>query len=160
MSTELSSTSEQGIDQTVDQDLVLEMRDRISSLEDVLRNAEQCEIEPVHYFADGVYAREITILKDTVLTGKIHLTQHLNIISKGKIQIATESGFKIIEAPYTMVSEPGTKRAGYALEDTVWTTIHVTDKTDIEEIEKETVVETYEEFLSLSSGKEKLSIGE
>ena len=31
-----------------------------------------------------------------------------------------------VSAPFTMVSRPGTKRVGLAIEDTVWTTIHAT----------------------------------
>lgn len=45
-----------------------------------------------------------------------------------------------------MVSEAGTKRAVHAHTDTIWTTIHLTDKTDLAEIEKELIAETYEEY--------------
>jgi hypothetical protein len=38
-------------------------------------------------------------------------------------------------APYTFVSEVGTKRVVHALEETIWTTVHVTDETDLEKIE-------------------------
>lgn len=102
----------------------LPTREQIEHLEAQMRMMEQLPIEPVHHFADGLYAREITILAGTILTGKVHSTEHLNVVSKGRIAVWTEDGMKIVTAPCTLVSRPGTKRVGFALEDTVWTTIH------------------------------------
>jgi hypothetical protein len=99
-------------------------REQIEKLEAQMRMMEQIPIEPVHHFADGLYAREITIPAGTILTGKVHSTEHLNIISAGRIAVWTEDGMKIVAAPCTLISRPGTKRVGFALEDTVWTTIH------------------------------------
>jgi hypothetical protein len=90
------------------------VREKILALEADMRNMDQVIIEPVHYFAKGLYAREISIPKGTLLTGKIHRSEHLNIISKGDISVVTESGTRRIKAPFTMVSQPGTKRVGYA----------------------------------------------
>ena len=59
---------------------------------------KQIKIEPVHYFAHGLYAREIFIAKGTCLTGKIHLYGHINIISKGDISVMTDEGIKRITA--------------------------------------------------------------
>jgi hypothetical protein len=122
------------------------MRNSICQLEEAMLQAPQVEIKTTHYFAEGLYAREIFIPKGTLLTGKIHKTEHLNIISKGKISVSTEDGNKIIEAPCTIISRPGTKRAGYALEDTVWTTIHATKETDLVRLEQELIAESHEQF--------------
>jgi len=111
-----------------------------------MRTLQQVDIKPVHYFAKGLYAREIFIPKGTLLTGKIHKSEHLNVISKGDISVVTEFGTKRIIAPFTMVSQPGTKRVGYAHEDTVWTTIHATEETDMEKVERELIAEDYEEL--------------
>ena len=93
-------------------------------------------IEPVHRFADGLYAREITIPSGTFLTGKIHRTRHLNIISAGEISVWTEGEpVRRIRAPFSFVAEPGTRRVGYAHEETVWTTIHATAETDLLKLE-------------------------
>lgn len=99
-------------------------REQIERLEAQMRMMEQLPIEPVHHFADGIYAREITIRAGTILTGKVHSTEHLNIVSAGRIAVWTEDGMKIVTAPCTLISRPGTKRVGFAIEDTVWTTIH------------------------------------
>lgn len=131
------------------------LREKVLSLEDKMRErADQIHIEPVHYFADGLYAREITIPKGTLLTGKIHLFEHINIISKGDISVLTEEGVKRIKAPATLVSRPGIKRVGFAHEDTVWTTIHACDETDPEKAEKLLVVDTFEEFHAALKGEE------
>jgi hypothetical protein len=102
----------------------LPTREQIERLEAQMRMMEQLPIEPVHHFADGLYAREITIPAGTILTGKVHSTEHLNIVSQGRIAVWTEDGMKIVASPCTLISRPGTKRVGFALEDTVWTTIH------------------------------------
>jgi len=96
----------------------------INTFEQFLFTKNQIEIETTHHFCDGIYAREIFIPKGVVLTGKVHKTEHLNIIAKGKIKVLTNKGIKEITAPCTMVSSSGTKRVGHALEDTVWITIH------------------------------------
>lgn len=111
-------------------------REQIVKLEHfIAENLPLMEIEPVHHFADGIYARELRIPAGTVLTGKVHKTEHLNILSQGKITVWTEEGMKTVEAPYTIVSKPGTKRAGYAHTDCVWTTIHGTALRDLDELE-------------------------
>lgn len=118
------------------------LREKIDALEVLMLREPQVEIEPVHHFASGLYAREITIRAGTLLTGKIHRTEHLNIVSQGRIIVWTEDGMKEVSAPFTMVSRPGTKRVGYALEDTVWITIHATTETDLAKLEAELIAPT------------------
>ena len=96
----------------------------------------QLDIPPVHRFADGLYAREITIPAGSIVTGKIHKTRHLNIVSAGKISVYCEGEpVRHITAPFTFIAEPGARRVGVAHEDTVWTTIHGTHETDVEQLE-------------------------
>lgn len=96
-----------------------------------------------HTFSEGAYARELLLPKDMLIIGKIHRHGHLNIISRGKVAVWTTEGLMTIDAtnhPVTFVSSPGTKRVVYAYEDTVWTTIHLTNETDLEKIEAEIIV--------------------
>lgn len=104
-----------------------------------------------HHFAPGVYAREMRIPAGVLVTGKIHKTTHLNIVSAGELTVWTEDGMKRIRAPFTFVSKPGTKRVGLAHEDTVWTTIHATNETDLEKIEAE-VIEPSDNLVGLEYG--------
>lgn len=126
---------------------VKERRDKLTQFEEVCKSVESeagVTIEPKIYSADGVYAREIFIPKGTALVGEIHLKAQINVVSKGKIRVATEEGVREIEAPYTFVSPAGTKRAGYVLEDTVWTTFLPTDKVSDEEVYEEFIAPDYE----------------
>lgn len=107
----------------------------------------QIDIPVKHYFSQGVYAREITIPKDTILTGKIHKFSQLNILSKGDISVLTDEGIKRIQAPFTIVSPPGTKRIAYAHEECVWTTIHGTELTDLEKIEERFIAKDHQDYL-------------
>lgn len=78
-----------------------------------------------HTFAEGMYIREIFIPQGTLLTGKIHRHAHPNILLRGEVLVVTEQGGREhLLAPQAMISPPGTKRAIYALADTVWMTMH------------------------------------
>jgi hypothetical protein len=126
------------------------LRGKIERLEGMMKGFdEQVEIKPVHHFAKGLYAREIFIPKGTLLTGKIHKDEHLNIVCKGEISVLTEQGPQRIKAPCTIISKPGTKRVGYAHEDTVWITVHATQETEVEKIDESLVVDTYEQYEAL-----------
>jgi RimJ/RimL family protein N-acetyltransferase len=113
---------------------------KILRLEAEMRKLPQMPVEPVHYFTHGIYAREITIPKGMLLTGKMHATAHMSTISKGDISVLTEEGVKRIHAPATIVSKPGIKRVGYAHEETVWTTYHGTHETDLDKLERELII--------------------
>ena len=99
-----------------------------------------------HHFAPGAYGREMTLPAGLVVVGKIHRHAHINVISKGRVQVFTEQdGVLELAAPCTFVSSPGTKRVVHVLEETVWTTVHVTDKTDLAEIEREVIATDFSE---------------
>lgn len=112
---------------------------QILALEDHMRLMPQMTLDPVHHFASGIYARELRIPAGTLLTGKVHKTEHLNILSAGEITVWTEDGMKRLRAPFTMVSRPGTKRVGFAHTDVVWTTIHGTHERDLDRLEAELI---------------------
>jgi hypothetical protein len=94
------------------------------------------ELPLVHHINNGLYAREIFLPKDTLLTGKVHNFDHLSTLSKGEVSIYTEDGLIRIKAPFTWQSQAGVKRLIFVHEDAVWTTYHVTDITDVATLEK------------------------
>jgi hypothetical protein len=105
----------------------------------------QCDVEilkmpprecPVtHRFTPGLYIREIFMPKNTILTSLLHLTTHPFFIMQGEFSV-WHRGIEVqrIKAPYTGITEAGTRRLLYIHEDTIWTTCHVTDLTDPDEI--------------------------
>ncbi len=99
-------------------------RAQIEALEGIMLKHPQIEIRTTHHFSEGIYAREILIPAGALVTGAVHKSEHLNILSAGEITVWTEDGMKTVRAPFTMVSRPGTKRIGLARTDCVWTTIH------------------------------------
>ena len=120
---------------------------------------EDCTLK--HYFSPKdekygccTYAREMMIPKGTLIIGKIHRHQHLNFISKGKVVVFTEFGEKNLEAPCTFISEVGLKRAVYAEEDTLWTTVHMTEfesEAELDKIEQEVIAPSYDEMGLIAS---------
>ena len=110
--------------------------EQVDAVEAMILAHPQIEIIPVHRFAKGLYAREITIPAGSLITGKLHTTQHLNIISEGRISVYSPGEpVRHITAPYTFIAEPGARRLAYTHERTVWTTIHATEETDITRLE-------------------------
>lgn len=82
------------------------------------------EIVPTHYFAHGLYGREVTLPAGSTAVGYAHAQEHICIISKGRVQIVTEEGVQEIAAPATLIIPRGRKNCVHALEETVWTTVH------------------------------------
>jgi quercetin dioxygenase-like cupin family protein len=120
--------------------------------EQMIAMPDELKIDPpvTHHFAPGQYARQMDIPAGTVIIGKIHKHAHVNVISKGTGYVATEFGKQAYAAPMTFISEPGTKRAVYAETDTVWTTVHVTNETDLVKIEDEIIAPSYDALLRLA----------
>ena len=130
--------------------LQLGRREAILRLQDAIisegRDVGPASCPVKHHFAPGSYGREMTLPAGLVVVGKIHKHAHINVISKGRVQVFTEQeGVLELAAPCTFVSSPGTKRVVHVLEETVWTTVHVTDKTDLAEIEREVIATDFME---------------
>lgn len=110
-------------------------RDEIARLEAVMRDMPQADIPTEHTFGPGFYARTITIPAGCTLIGKAHATEHIFIVSKGEILLATDDGPMHVKAPFQAVCRPGMKRAGHALTEVICTNIHITSETDLARLE-------------------------
>lgn len=122
-------------------------RESILALEREIQKLPQADCPVRHYFAPGMYAREMTVPAGVVVTGAVHRHEHLCTVSKGRIAVSTDEGIREISAPCTIVSKAGTKRVGYAIEETVWTTYHATTETDLDKIMIEITESTNAELL-------------
>lgn len=116
---------------------------QIQGLQEVMESLPQEDLKVVNHFAPGVYIRELFIPKGVVIIGKIHSTEHFNIVIKGRCRVATAEGVDEREAGDTFVSCAGIQKVIYALEDCVWQTVHATEKTDLDEIESDIISESY-----------------
>lgn len=116
---------------------------KFDQLEAAIATLPPPEMELVHHFSEGVYCRELRMPKGTILTGKIHKKECINIVL-GDITVYNledQSQERII-GYRTFKSPAGTRRAGVANEHTIWTTIHPTEETDLNKIEEQ-VIEPY-----------------
>lgn len=133
--------------ETMNELVPLTIKEKIDALESKMRELPQVTIPVRHYFADGLYVREITIPKGTLLTGILHRYESIDVVSQGEMSVVNEKGeAKRIVAPCTLFSPPGVKKAGFAVEETLWTSIHAnpTNERDIETLER-TLFECTEE---------------
>ena len=75
----------------------------------------------------------------SLVVGKTHRYGHLSCLSLGRVLVSVDD--EIVEglAPWTYFCPAGIKRVLYALEDSVWTTFHGTQETDITILERDLV---------------------
>jgi hypothetical protein len=116
-----------------------ELRNKVCVLQSQMIQFPQLELETFHFWADGMYARMIPRPAGTLIVGKVHKKEHFYIVMSGRVQVTTERGLEDITAPAVVVSQPGTKRAVLALEDSVCMTVHRAEGKTMEEIEEELV---------------------
>ena len=120
-------------------EIVRNMDARVDELEaEMLTDFEAIDCPLIHRFCDKMYIREIFMAAGTLLTSRIHRTEHPFVVSMGRVSVKIDNGeWELIEAPYSNITKAGTRRILYIHESTVWTTFHVNldNCTDIEEIE-------------------------
>jgi hypothetical protein len=83
-----------------------------------------------------------------LVVSRIHMHEHPFVILSGKVSVFDGETSTVLEAPYRGITKAGTKRILYCHEPTVWVTFHPTDKTTLEEIDKNGVItcDTFEEY--------------
>ena len=126
--------------------------EQINALQVEMSKMPQAKLETEHYFSGGMYCRKVIRAANTLIVGKIHKKAHFFLCAKGEIIAWTEKGMKTLKAGDIVESQPGTKRVTFAVEDSIGITFHVTDKTDLNEIEAE-LIEFDETALFDSSNK-------
>ena len=137
----------------------MQNRAYINVVRDVQKQLSESEgvidVPILHHFAPGVYMRQMDAKAGTLIVSKMHRTEHINVLLSGSLTVATENGIEYLKAPAVIKSMPGTKRIGYFHEDTSWMTVHPTDSTDLEEIEKQVIVpeEEIDQFLASLQSK-------
>lgn len=115
-------------------------RSEIERLQGIMRELPQAELPTEHYYADGVYLREMRCKADTLIVGKVHKREHFFILVQGEMTL-TGDGLapRLVKAPFMVVSPPGVKRVGIAHTDCIVMNIHRTDSRNLDEIELELI---------------------
>ena len=108
-----------------------------------------------HFFMDGVYVREMTMYKDTMVVGAIHKHLHMCFLLTGKITVVDKEGVIDHIAPCTIISTPGIKRVLYAHEDSIWYNTHKnpSNTEDVDELERDIVAISYKEYEEYTNNK-------
>lgn len=109
-----------------------------------------------HRFTPGLYTREIFMPAGSLITSKIHNTEHPYVISKGVVSVFTdEDGEVLLKAPHCGITKPGTRRVLYIHEDCVWLTFHpCVDGETVEAIEKRIIEPHNNAFLGVNELKQ------
>ena len=114
----------------------------LKKVEHGMLQKEQVDIPVEHTFSGGVYIRQISIPKGTILMGKRHRHETCNILVSGELSIYMGEDIPInrVKGPFLFTSEPNTKKLAYCHENAVFMNIHPTEETDLEKIENEFII--------------------
>lgn len=136
------------IDASEPKPLAVTGRRAVMLVEQEVKQLAQLKLHTEHNFAPGVYTRTLYIPRGTLLTGRVHKHEHFNVVLAGTIDVLTDKGYRRVNAGEMFRSPAGVKRAGYAHEDTIWTTIHAnpTEERDPDKLEQMLTVATYDEL--------------
>lgn len=122
-------------------------RQKLLDYEEVAKEMPQIDIPVIHHIHGGMYGREITIPKDTIITGQIYKFDHFDVMISGDITVSTDTGERKRFKGYNCFKGmSGKKRAGYAHEDTIWITFHPYSGESGDDIQKLITADTFEEL--------------
>lgn len=115
--------------------------EKIERLEGAMLALPQVDCPIDHFFASGVYVRQMSAPAGTLIVGHEHRFEHVCILLKGSMTVATPEGVKTVSAPLTFIAPPGRKVA-LVLEDIVFHNVHATDERDLDKIEEQIVIKS------------------
>jgi hypothetical protein len=128
------------------------MRQKVETLQQELSKLPQYEPQTKHYFHGGMYCREVFRHAGVLVVGAVHKKEHFYLIVSGTVQITDgEGNAQEVTGPHLFQSKPGTKRAVYAVTDTLCMTFHAIEATSVEEAEAELVEVDSDSMYSLGN---------
>jgi hypothetical protein len=130
-------------------------RQALVLFESELGRLPQVKLTVKHYFAEGLYCRQMFIPKGCALVGYIHRQDCISVVAKGLLVISDGARSTILKPPMVMAVPKGSKKAGYAMEDSVFIDVYViTDgERDIDKLEARLTADTHEDYLRLENEK-------
>jgi quercetin dioxygenase-like cupin family protein len=114
-------------------------REEIERLQSEMAKMPQAELKTEHYFSQGMYCRKVFRKAGTIIVGKVHKKDHFFMCAQGQIIAWSEKGMVTLNAGDVLCSKSGTKRVTMAVTDAIGITVHKTNKTDLDKIEKELI---------------------
>jgi len=136
----------------------------LHDLEKAMLQLKQEDQHLAHFFLDGLYIRSLFIPKGSLVVGKRHRKESINVVLNGKVSIYTDvdgkpvrqneaPDIKKIIGPDIFVTKPNSKKMIYAHEDTLFCNVHQTASTNLIEIEKEVIIpeQEYLDYMAASA---------
>lgn len=103
-------------------------------------------IDTLHYFSDGLYAKQMSIPKGAIACQHKHEYDHLSILAQGKVRVLFDNdAFEEFTAPSCINIKQGVNHTIMALEDSTWFCIHHTFETDMNKIDTVLIKQQKEE---------------
>ena len=107
---------------------------RIMNLTTIAESMQITDVDmPVtEMYEGGVYARTISMPRDSFIVGALHKKDNLNVLTEGRLllQIVSSDGAsetKEVTAPYFYRSKAETMKVAIVLDDAVWTSFSDSD---------------------------------
>lgn len=98
----------------------------VAALQEAILQLPQFEPPTSHVFHGGMYLRAMEMPAGSVVVGKVHKRPHFFILSVGSLAVVDGDVEEVIHAPRMLCTEPGAKRALFALTDCLMFTVHAT----------------------------------
>jgi hypothetical protein len=134
------------------------MRQRVEHLESLLQDYPTVDCPVEHRFSPGIYMREMLIPAGVCATGAVHKGEHITIVV-GHCWLTTEQGMQEFKGYASFVTAPGMKRAVYAQENTMITTVHAnpSDERDLDKLIPMLVEARADELLGGEHNRQRLA---
>lgn len=125
-------------------------RERIMDLQDHLAAMPQLDLPVRHFFANGLYGRELYVPAGVCAVGKIHKHEQITVVM-GDCTMVTPGEEPVHIVGYHISSTPaGVKRAVYAHTDTFITSFHPNPDNlrDMEKVEAFLIAPSFEALVA------------
>lgn len=94
------------------------------------------DLQVQHHFSDGLYAKQMVLLKNHFAITHAHKYDHLSILASGKVVVEVDGVRGEYTAPACINIRAGQKHTIVSLEDAVWFCVHATEETDADLIDE------------------------
>jgi hypothetical protein len=105
---------------------------------DALQPEHQVQCPSTHEFQDGFYLRQTFIPANTLVVGRRHRKDTINMLLSGRVVLIMPSGSTVVlTAPESFISGAGEQKVAYTLSDIVCANIFQVRATTVAEAEAE-----------------------
>lgn len=112
----------------------------IRSVHEEIAKLPRAVAEAANTFTPGIMTRRTFMAAGTRHLSKNHKSRHQFVILQGAALVSHNGQPPVLMvAPYHGITEPGTWRELFIMMDSVWLTMHPTDKTTVAEVEADII---------------------